>query len=103
MLTLSQHQQAEAEDIQRQEELRKTIQDLAEDKFNALPLLYTKPNDVYQAANIQEMVDHMSTLEWQLIARALRDKDTALAGELFDTAMRRVCLKLAQDEVEDML
>ena len=103
MLTLLEHQQAAAEAILRQEELRKTIPALAADKFNALASLYTKPNDVYQAAEIEDAVSYMTTPEWQVIGRALRAEDDALVGQLFKAAMRRVCLKLATDEVADSL
>ena len=103
MMTLSEYQHKEAEDQRRMEALKKTIPDLAEDKFNALPVLYTKPNDVYQAANIEEAISYMTTPEWQSIARCLRDKNTDLAGKFLEEALRRVCLEDATDEVEDQI
>ena len=102
-MTLSEYQHKEAEDQRRMEALKKTIPDLAEDKFNALPALYTTPAALYQAANIEDAIQYMETFEWQSIARKLRDKDTYMAGNLLDIALRRVCLKLATDEVEDLL
>ena len=99
-MTLSEYQHKEAEDQRRMEALKKTIPDLAEDKFNALPVIYTKPEDRYQNANIEDAVQNMKTHEWQVIARCLRDKNTDLAGKFLEEALRRVCLEDATDEVQ---
>ena len=102
-MTLSEYQNKEDKEWTRIEELKKTIPDLAEDKFNALPILYTKTSDVYQAANIEDAISYMTTPEWQSIARCLRSKNTNLAGKLLEEALRRVCFKNATDEIEDQL
>ena len=104
MVTLAEYQNKEDKEWLRVEELKNNIPDLAEDKFNALPVLYTTPAAIYQAAYIEDAISYMTTPEWQEIARALRgNKDTRLAGQLLDKALRRVCLKLASEEIEDQL
>ena len=100
MLTLREYQNKEEKDQARWEELQKTIPDLAEDKFNALPVLYTKPEDRYQSAWIEDAVQNMNNAEWVAIARTLRDLDTVHAGILINIALRRVCLEEAKDEVQ---
>ena len=100
MMSLREYQNKVDQDQKRWEDLQKTIPDLAEDKFNALPVLYSKPEDRYQSAYIDDAVQDIKTVEWQVIARCLRDKNTTLAGELLNVALRRVCLQYATDEVQ---
>ena len=100
---LHRFQDNESKDQLRVEELKKTIPDLAEDKFNALPMIYTKPEYHFQSANIEDAVQDIKTSEWQVIARCLRDKNTTLAGELLRVALKRVCLEQATEEIEDKI
>lgn len=100
-MTLPEYQKKEDESQRRWEEVQATIPDLAEDNFNALSLIYTKPLDRNQYCYMQDYVDGVTMTEWQGIARALRDRNILMAGELLDIAMHRICLKRAEDDVSD--
>ena len=87
----------------REQAMRATIPDLAEDKFNSLPLLYTKPEALHQCSNMEDVIDGVTTKEWQGIAECLRDGYINAAACALEDAVRRVCLKRATDAVEEML
>ena len=97
MLTLNEQQHNDAIAQRRAEALLKTIHDLAEEKFNELPLLYTQPTDIFQYSNMDDAVTEFTLDEWQAIARELRDKQHATAGRHLEAALRRVCLRWATD------
>ncbi len=72
--------------------------DLAELKFEELgkPLVRWP-----ERLEIQDAIDDMTFGEFAATAAALKEKDPLLAGEVLTEALKRVCLKNAQWEIEN--
>lgn len=77
------------------------IKDRANDIFYALPDIYTKHDVLPVMSNIDDYWDHVSHDEKIAIVRALRDSCYIYAGAMLDSALKCICLKLAQDEADD--
>jgi len=79
----------------------KRIEALARDKFMALPDFYTKPYDKYRYTNMDDAVGSVKQEEWICIARAIRDGDNKLAGDILSASLMRVLVAEAENEVDD--
>ena len=79
----------------------KRIVALARDKFRALPDFYSKPSDKYRYTNMDDAVGSVKQEEWICIARAIRDGDNKLAGDILSASLMNVCVKDATNEIEE--
>ena len=102
-MTLHEHQQNEVDAQLHREAMIKTIPGLADNKYYALSAYCSKPGDPWQWVYVQDVAADIAPEEWISILVALRSKDTSLAGELLDQALKRICLQNATNDVEDKL
>lgn len=79
----------------------KRIEDLAKDKFMALPDLYRSTDGIKRYTNIDDASGSIKQEEWVSIARALRDGDNKLAGDILAASLMRVCVDQAQDVIDE--
>ena len=77
------------------------VQELAKDKFMALPDMYKHSDGVARYCNMDDVVGSIRTEEWVTIARWLRDGDELSAGVALRTAVMRILIAEADDELED--
>ena len=89
-------------DKQQKEDNRvEEIAQLAKDKFFALSDFYTCRDGVRRWTNIEDAVDSIKQAEWIDIARALRDGDMWVVGDLLRKAIDRVVIQQAEDEIDE--
>lgn len=79
----------------------KRVEDLAKDKFMALPDFYTPRNMKYRYTNMDDAIGSIKQEEFIAIARAIRDGDNKLAGDLLSASLMRICVSEAEDDMED--
>ena len=77
------------------------IEDRVNDKFMALPELYTCRDGTRRWSNMEDAVDGFKQAEWIAIARALRDGEYLTAGLLLDNSLVRVLTQQVEDEMDD--
>lgn len=77
------------------------IEDRARDMFLALPDFYTRRDDQHKFTNMDDCIGYLKQEELISIARALRDGDNKLAGDLLASALMRICINNAEDEISD--
>jgi len=77
------------------------IQELARDKFMALPNFYTKSTDRYQYTNMDDAMGSLRQEELIAIARLIRDDKYKEAGIALKDALMRVLTDEAEDELEE--
>lgn len=83
------------------EKRQQDIDDLARDKFMALPDFYTSRDGTKRWTNIDDASGSLTQGEWIAIGRALRDGDNFLAGQLLSDALIRVLTNDAENEIDD--
>lgn len=77
------------------------LENRTRDKFMALPDFYKSTDGKERYTNIEDAADGIRQEDWIAIARALRDRECLLAGNLLDNALYRICQSQAQEELED--
>lgn len=75
------------------------LHDLVNDKMLALPDFYKSSDGVARYTNMEDALSSITQDEAVSIARALRDKEFALAGGLLYSALWRICYKEAEYEL----
>ena len=78
----------------------KRIEESAYDKFTALPDFWTKKTDSFQYTNMDDAIGSVKQEELICIARAIRDGDNKLAGDILAAALMRICVEKATDDLE---
>lgn len=79
----------------------KRIEELAKDKFMALPDLYRSTDGIKRYTNIDDASGSIKQEEWVSIARAIRDSDNKLAGDILAASLMRVCVRNAENEIDE--
>lgn len=77
------------------------IEQRANDKFMALPDLYRSRDGSYRWTNMEDAQNGLKQQEWIEIARALRDGNNLLAGDLLSKSIRRVLTEESEEEIDD--
>ena len=77
------------------------IEARARDKFMALPDFYTPARERNRFTNMDDAIGSLKQEELICVARAIRDGDNKLAGEILAASLMRVFVSEAEDEITD--
>lgn len=89
-------------DKQQKEDNRiEEIAQLAKDNFFALPNFYRSRDGSVRWTNMEDAVDSIKQEEWIGIARALREGDMRIVGDLLRKAIDRVLIQQAENGIDE--
>ena len=76
------------------------VEELANDKYMALPLKYRSSDGVERFTNIEDAFGSFKTADFEALGRLTRDRKYEELGILFCDIMNSICFEQAESEID---